>query len=541
MPSRRTKPRASALRGRFARTGGARATAARERRAAEGDAGGQHRPFVDLVHRGALPRLDALASVRSRFTDERARSERAPLCDRSRQRRALASAVGRRRKARAQNDSAAGAAPEPGRRVVGCGLGSCTTSATATIDSGRRFCAGAPRTLVAVDVDPARHWRTSSCPRTDACELGFRLPPSRRTHDHRNARTHCLSLRREALELRQGSRGADVEPVWCQSHRLASGRAARRRGSVQRTTRKLSLTEAGAAFHARTLQVMVDLADAEAEAQETALRPRGNLRVSAPVVFGQQFVAPLLDALLQALSGAHDRAQFDRSLRRPDRRRDGSRDPHSARSPTRGLIARRLCNESPRAGRVASYLERRGVPSHPSELANHDCVLFTSFARPREWKLLGPEGPVSVSVSGRMASNNADVAASSAKRGHGITVGATLVVGAALRSGELVRVLSDWEFENSGIFALYPSARQLSTKVRATVDFLAEHLKDPRAGTDCSSAYPGFGQTLPWLVADSTLSPLGAHERFRECSFSLGARGVPRAARTVPGSRPAGA
>src|SRR6476619_6935391 len=69
---------------------------------------------------------------------------------------------------------------------------------------------------------------------------------------------------------------------------------------VQRTTRKLSLTEAGAAFHARTVQVLADLADAEAEVQETALRPRGKVRVSAPVVFGQLFVAPLLEQLLDA-------------------------------------------------------------------------------------------------------------------------------------------------------------------------------------------------------------------------------------------------
>src|SRR3954471_1576523 len=61
---------------------------------------------------------------------------------------------------------------------------------------------------------------------------------------------------------------------------------------VQRTTRKLSLTEAGTAFHARTVQILLDLADAEAEVQETSFRPRGNLRLSAPVVFGQQFISP---------------------------------------------------------------------------------------------------------------------------------------------------------------------------------------------------------------------------------------------------------
>jgi len=264
---------------------------------------------------------------------------------------------------------------------------------------------------------------------------------------------------------------------------------------VQRTTRKLSLTEAGAAFHSRTLQVLLDLADAEAEVQETSLRPRGNLRVSAPVVFGQQFIAPLLDGLLQAFPELTiELSLTDRFVDLIDEGMDLAIRLGSL--PDSRLIARRLCNNHRVLVASASYLERRGVPSHPSELAEHDCVLFTSLARPREWKLLGPEGPVTVSVSGRVASNNAEVAAYSAKRGHGITVGATVIVGAALRSGELVRVLSDWEFENAGIFAVYPSARQLSTKVRATVDFLAQHLKDPPSWDQLLVGVPGFSQTF---------------------------------------------
>jgi len=156
------------------------------------------------------------------------------------------------------------------------------------------------------------------------------------------------------------------------------------------------------------------------------------------------------------------------------------------------LIARRLCSNHRVLVASRAYLEKRGTPSHPSELSDHDCVLFNSFARPREWRLLGPDGPLTVTVSGRMVSNNAYVVASSAKRGHGITVGATLVVGPALLSGELVRVLPEWEFESTAIFAVYPSARQLSTKVRATVDFLAENLKDPPSWDQQLVGVPGF-------------------------------------------------
>lgn len=247
---------------------------------------------------------------------------------------------------------------------------------------------------------------------------------------------------------------------------------------VQRTTRKLALTEAGASFHARTAQILLDLADAEAEVQATTLKPRGTMRVSAPVVFGQLFVAPLLDQLLHRYPELSvELSLTDRFVDLLDEGMDLAVRIGSL-SDSR-LIARRLCTNHRILVAGSGYLQRRGEPKHPSELADHDCVLFTSFSRPREWRLWGPEGPVTVSVSGRMASNNADVIAGSCKRDLGITVGATLVVGPALLSGELVRVLSDYEFEPTAIFALYPSARQLSTKVRATVDFLAENLQDP--------------------------------------------------------------
>lgn len=275
---------------------------------------------------------------------------------------------------------------------------------------------------------------------------------------------------------------------------------------VQRTTRKLSLTEAGAAFHARTVQILVDLADAEAEVQETALRPRGRIRVSVPVAFGQSFIAPLLDQLLHVYPELTvDLNLTDRFIDLIDEGMDLAIRIGSL-SDSR-LIARRLCTNHRVLVASADYLKKRGVPTHPSELSEHECVLFNSFARPREWKLLGPEGPVTVNISGRMASNNAGVVASSATRGHGITVGATVVVHQALRSGELLRVLPEWEFESTAIFAVYPSARQLSTKVRATVDFLAEHLKDPPSWDRLLVGVPGFTQEFHDLKLERGSSP----------------------------------
>ncbi|HEX2659677.1 MAG TPA: LysR family transcriptional regulator [Polyangia bacterium] len=247
---------------------------------------------------------------------------------------------------------------------------------------------------------------------------------------------------------------------------------------VQRTTRKLSLTEAGAAFHARTAQVLLDLADAESFVQETAVRPRGNLRVTAPVVFGQLYVAPLLGDLLRRFPDLSiDLSLTDRMVDLIEEGVDLA--IRIGQLTDSRLIARRLCQNHRVLVASSKYFVGRPLPTHPSQLAEHECILFTGFTRPREWKLIGPEGPVSVGVSGRVASNNVDTLTAAAKQGLGITFGATLSAGPALLSGELVRVLPDYEFEPTSIFALYPSARQLSPKVRAVVDFLVANLVDP--------------------------------------------------------------
>jgi len=247
---------------------------------------------------------------------------------------------------------------------------------------------------------------------------------------------------------------------------------------VQRTTRRLSLTEAGAAFHARTCQVLSDLVDAEAEVQQAALRPRGTLRISASVVFGHLHLAPLMSELLSKFPElGYELTLANRFVDLIEEGMDLAI-RIGALSDSR-LIARRLCTNQRVLVASPSYLQRRGTPQSLSDLSDHDAIIFTSFAKPREWKLLGRDGPASVSVSGRLATDNIDALTSAAKQGLGITVGATLAVGPALLSGELVRVLPEYEFEPTGIFAVYPSARQLSTKVRAVVDFLVENFQDP--------------------------------------------------------------
>jgi len=247
---------------------------------------------------------------------------------------------------------------------------------------------------------------------------------------------------------------------------------------IQRTTRKLKLTEVGEAFHARTAQVLSDLRDAESEVQQTMLKPRGTIRISTSVVFGQLYLGALLGELTERYPElVIELFLTDRFVDLVDEGIDlGIR---FGTLPDSRLIARRLCTNHRVLVAAPSYLERRGTPRTPADLASHECLLFTSFARPLEWRLIGPEGLVTQSITGRVSSNNISALATAAQSGMGIAVTATMVVGAQLASGQLVRVLPDYEFEPSAIFAVYPSARQLSTKVRAVVDFLVERFPDP--------------------------------------------------------------
>jgi len=247
---------------------------------------------------------------------------------------------------------------------------------------------------------------------------------------------------------------------------------------LQRTTRKLSLTEAGAAFNARASQILADLADAEAAVQNTAARPKGTLKVTASDTFGQLYLAPLLRELLEYFPELS--VEMSLTNRFVDLIEEGIdlaiRIGSLADS---RLVARRLCTNRRVLVASPAYLKRHGKPKSVEDLTRHQCVLFTGFSRPGEWKLIGPEGPVAVSVAGRVVTNNVVTLTSAAQQGLGITVGATLAVGPALLAGDLVRVLPEYEFEPSAVFAVYPSARQLSTKTRAAVDFLAAKLTDP--------------------------------------------------------------
>lgn len=247
---------------------------------------------------------------------------------------------------------------------------------------------------------------------------------------------------------------------------------------IQRTTRRLSLTEAGAAFHARAGRILSDLEEAEAEASASALRPRGTVRISAPVAFGRRHLGAVIADILKAYPElAIDLCLSDRFMDLVDEGFDLAL--RTGALPDSRLVVRRLCANRRILVASPDYLRRCGTPEGPADLVRHDCLIFTALARPRDWRLVGPAGTADVAVSGPVASDNGEFLIDLARRGQGVAFAATFVAHEALAAGDLVQVMPDHEFEAASIFAAYPSSRQLSSKVRAVVDHLAQAFRDP--------------------------------------------------------------
>jgi DNA-binding transcriptional LysR family regulator len=243
---------------------------------------------------------------------------------------------------------------------------------------------------------------------------------------------------------------------------------------INRTTRRLSLTEVGTAFHERTARILEAVEEAKNAAGALQTVPRGRLRINAPVSFCLLHLAPVVTDFLQCFPDVsveilvNDRVvdllegEFDVGVR-IGRLRGSS------------LIARRIAPIRLAVCAAPDYLARRGTPRTPDDLAKHDCLEYTYFESRGEWRLLNPDGKeIFVPVSGRYLANNADVLRTTAIAGGRIVLLPTFIVGEDLRAGRLVRLLPDHPPPEQGLHALYPPGRHLSAKVRSFVDFLVD-------------------------------------------------------------------
>jgi DNA-binding transcriptional LysR family regulator len=242
---------------------------------------------------------------------------------------------------------------------------------------------------------------------------------------------------------------------------------------LNRTTRRLSLTEAGAELYRRSAHALEEIENAELEVARFQTEPRGTLRVSAPMSFSILHLGAALPAFLDRYPGVSVELSLDdRQVDLVEEGFDIAIRIGTLRDST--LIARKIAPCRQVLCAAPSYLARRGSPQAPEDLLQHSCILYSLVSAPREWRVTGPDGELHVvPVNGTMQSNNGLVNRAAAIAGNGIVMLPTFYLGDQLRSGELKPVLCNFKPLDLTVYAVYPERRNLMPKVRAFVDFLA--------------------------------------------------------------------
>jgi DNA-binding transcriptional LysR family regulator len=241
---------------------------------------------------------------------------------------------------------------------------------------------------------------------------------------------------------------------------------------LNRTTRRVSLTESGRAYYERAIQLLADLDEAEQEASRAAVVPRGTIKLTTSVNFGVRHVAP---AIAEFMIG-HREVRFDVSLadRIVDLVEEGFDLGIRIGGPgAENLVARKLGETRLVPCASPAYLAAHGSPLVPEDLARHNCFTYEYITPHNLWRFRDPAGVErAVRVEGSLHSNNGDLLAEAAVHGAGIAFEPAFIVGPDLRAGRLVPLLQEFVPPPVPIYAVYPSRKHLSAKVRLFVDFL---------------------------------------------------------------------
>jgi DNA-binding transcriptional LysR family regulator len=242
---------------------------------------------------------------------------------------------------------------------------------------------------------------------------------------------------------------------------------------LNRTTRRLSLTEAGAELYRRSGSALREIENAELEIARFQTEPRGTLRVSAPMSFSILQLGPAIQTFMDRYPGVTVELHMD------DRRVDLVEEGFDvairiANLRDSNLVARKIAPTRQVICASPAYLAKRGTPERPEDLLEHNCILYSLQSAPREWRLVDSEGQEHVvPVNGTLHSNNGLVSRAAAVAGGGIIMLPTFYLGDQLRSGELKPVLCKFKPQEIAVYAVYPERRNLMPKVRAFIDFVA--------------------------------------------------------------------
>jgi DNA-binding transcriptional LysR family regulator len=242
---------------------------------------------------------------------------------------------------------------------------------------------------------------------------------------------------------------------------------------LNRTTRRLSLTEAGDDYYHRAIQVIAMVEEAERAATQEAAAPRGTLRINAPVTFGARH----LGGAIQAYLARHPQVKIDLTLndRVVDLVEEGfDLGVRIARAIDPGLVARPITYARMLVCASPDYIKLNGMPKSPSDLAQHNCLTYAYSGLQNDWHFTRRGREYTVKVAGNMNANNGDIICNAAAAGLGIVCEPSFLTYELLRAKKLVRILEGWEPDVLTIHAVYPNRQFLPPKVRSFIDFLVE-------------------------------------------------------------------
>ncbi|MEK1905039.1 MAG: LysR family transcriptional regulator [Pseudomonas sp.] len=252
---------------------------------------------------------------------------------------------------------------------------------------------------------------------------------------------------------------------------------------LERTTRRLRLSEAGSEVFERCREMLGAAQAAMAVGERLMSHPRGQVRLSVPKAFGKHLIAPLMADFLQRYP------EVDVSLNLSDRSPDLIGEQFDlivciTDQPPPGLAGRPLCSVQQLLCASPAYLQRHGTPQHPQELVRHACLYLDESSDDHRWHFSNGREQCVVAVQGRFASNHSEVRLNGALSDLGIACLPHFTAAAALASGELHQVLATWRYTGSyqgTAWILYHPTRHLPPKLRVLIDHLAEGLAKPAA------------------------------------------------------------
>jgi DNA-binding transcriptional LysR family regulator len=251
---------------------------------------------------------------------------------------------------------------------------------------------------------------------------------------------------------------------------------------LQRTTRRLSLTQDGLAVYERAARMTAEADEAANLAQGASPTPRGLLRVNAPVAFAERhLVAPVATYLARYPDVRVELLLSDRTVDLVEEGIDVAIRV-SARLRDSSLVARKLADDRTLVCAAPAYLERRGVPAAPADLLAHDCLRYALLQASDEWRFRAPgqaRGSFAVPVEGRFLAASGALLRAAALAGAGLAVLPSFMVADELRDGRLRVVLADYSYVRLGVHAVYSPAGAVPARVRAFVDVMTAALRTP--------------------------------------------------------------